>query len=57
MSLAGLAGRGRGGRVWSVEESVLAEWSEAGPLAACAIWMGLIFYLSAQPDLPHYPEG
>ncbi len=21
------------------------------------LWMGLIFYLSAQPDLPHYPEG
>jgi len=21
------------------------------------IWMGLIFYLSAQPDLPHHPEG
>lgn len=21
------------------------------------VWMGLIFYLSAQPDLPHHPEG
>ena len=20
-------------------------------------WMGLIFYLSAQPDLPHHPQG
>lgn len=21
------------------------------------LWMGLIFYLSARPDLPHHPEG
>jgi VanZ family protein len=21
------------------------------------LWMGAIFYLSAQPDLPHYPEA
>ncbi len=21
------------------------------------VWMGLIFYLSAQPDLPHHPQG
>jgi VanZ family protein len=28
-------------------------WLWAPPLA----WMGLIFFLSAQPDLPHAPEG